>query len=287
MRLIGQLDTEDTARIFGDYLYVKGIDNEVEHDPGSGWGIWIHDEDKLDQASEILAAFRENPDASQYKSRAKVATDLRAERTKSDATYRKKVYDRRQIFRRLTGSRFGPLTLSLIGISVLVFLISRFGTHFEPVTGLFISEKVTGLPEIRAGQFWRLFTPIFIHLHLLHILFNMLWLADLGTAVERQQSSRYLLVMVLGIALVSNLGQYFVGGPAFGGMSGVVYGLLGYIWTRGKLDPASGYFLHPTTATLMLIWLVFGFLGFMRIANGAHTVGLMAGVAWGYFASRR
>jgi GlpG protein len=147
----------------------------------------------------------------------------------------------------------------------------------------------SSLPEIRHGEVWRLITPIFIHFHILHILFNMLWLRDLGSMIEGRQSSTYLLALVLVIAAGSNLAQFYFGhAPNFGGMSGVVYGLLGYVWIRGKFDPASGLFLHPSTVTMMLIWLVACFTGILGpIANYAHLVGLMMGAAWGYLASLR
>jgi len=92
---------------------------------------------------------------------------------------------------------------------------------------------------------------------------------------------------VLGFSGFSNLVQYAWGGPNFGGMSGVVYGLLGYIWVRGKLDPGSGLYLHQTTVIMMLVWLAFGFTGILSIANGAHLGGLVVGLGWGYLSSLR
>jgi GlpG protein len=117
----------------------------------------------------------------------------------------------------------------------------------------------------------------------------MLWLRDLGSMIEGRQSTGQLAVLVLTIAAGSNLAQFFYrGAPNFGGMSGVVYGLLGYIWLRGKFDPASGLFLHPSTVVMMLIWLVAGFTGVLGpIANFAHLAGLMMGVVWGYLSSLR
>jgi GlpG protein len=74
----------------------------------------------------------------------------------------------------------------------------------------------------------------------------------------------------------------------FGGMSGVVYALLGYVWMRGKYDPASGLFVPPPTVTMMLIWFVAGWTGILGpIANMAHGAGLVLGMAWGYFSSWR
>ena len=146
-----------------------------------------------------------------------------------------------------------------------------------------VVERLKDLPEIRHGEVWRLFTPIFIHFGILHILFNMLWLLDLGTMIERRQSTRVLAALLLVIAALSNFGQYLWQGPVFGGMSGVVYGLIGYIWLRGKFDPASGLFLHSSTVTMAVIWFVLCLAGvFPYVANAAHGVGFAVGIAWGY-----
>ena len=90
-----------------------------------------------------------------------------------------------------------------------------------------------------------------------------------------------LLVVVIGVT--SNLGQNYWAGPFFCGMSGVVYGLLGYVWMKSKFDPATGVFLHPNTVAMMLIWFVLC-LGRVipNVANGAHAVGLGLGVLWGF-----
>jgi GlpG protein len=146
------------------------------------------------------------------------------------------------------------------------------------------------LPEVRRGEIWRLFTPSIIHLGFLHIIFNMLWLRDLGSMIEARQGALTLAVLVLVFAVLSNFGQYYVSGPGFGGMSGVVYGLLGYIWIRGKMDPGSGLFLHPSTVNMMLIWFVLCYTGLLGplvggIANTTHAVGLAAGISWGYLSS--
>jgi GlpG protein len=146
------------------------------------------------------------------------------------------------------------------------------------------------LPEVRAGQLWRLLTPIFLHFHILHIFFNMLWLRDLGTIIESISGTLQLLLLVLVTGIISNVAQYFTDWPAlFGGMSGVVYALLGYIWIRGKFDLTSGYFLHPSTVMMMILWLVLGYIPHLlpfQMANSAHLAGLASGAAWGYLAAR-
>ena len=294
MRLIGHLAEEKAARTFADYLYVQKIESHVEFEKADGWGVWINDEDKLEEAARLLTAFRLNPADPTYQAQAKSASELRAEAEKDEANYRKKLSDRRHLLRPLRDYGFGPLTFGLIAISVVVFFLSKFGKDFQPIVGLFITESTTGnhfgqsLLEIRHGQVWRLITPIFIHFDPLHILFNMLWLRDLGSMIEARQSSRQLAILVGVIAVCSNLGQFFLAGPVFGGMSGVVYGLLGYIWMRSKFDPGSGLYLHPATVAMMIIWFLACFTPIIpHVANGAHAVGLVMGLAWGYLSSLR
>jgi GlpG protein len=294
MRLIGHLAEEKAARTFADYLYVQKIESHVEFEKADGWGIWINDEDKLEEAARLLNVFRLNPADPKYRAEAKSAAELRAEAEKDEAKYRKKISDRRHLFRPLRDYGFGPLTFGLIAISVVVCILSRLGDDPQRILGLFITDFTTGdpfgprLPEIQHGQLWRLITPIFIHFGLLHILFNMLWLRDLGSMIEGRQSSRQLAILVGVIAVCSNLGQFLIAGPVFGGMSGVVYGLLGYIWMRGKFDPGSGLYLHPATVAMMIIWFFACFTPIIpHVANGAHAVGLVIGLAWGYLSSLR
>jgi GlpG protein len=135
----------------------------------------------------------------------------------------------------------------------------------------------------RFGRDWRLITPIFMHdLQISLHLFNMLWLR-FWAPQSRCAEDEILLAMVFSQAWCQ-LGPVLWAGPAFW-MSGVVYGLFGYIWMKTQLDPHSGFFLHPTNVAIMLIWLALGFTNIMPIANGAHAAGLVTGVAWGTIAS--
>jgi len=78
------------------------------------------------------------------------------------------------------------------------------------------------------------------------------------------------------------------GGPLFGGISGVAFGLFGYIWMKARFDPGSGFFLHRQAVMMMMVWFVICLLGIIpRVANTAHTVGLLVGVIWGYLSSPR
>jgi GlpG protein len=295
MRVIGHLPEEAAARAFGNYLYVQGIGNEIEFLKDDGWAVWVADEDKIEAASRLFAEYKKNPAESKFQVEPEKADRMRAEEAAGEAAYRKKVRTRRQLFGSLGSYGFGPLTFILIAISVVVFVRSGFGDKMEAVSILFITDPTmprghdlaTLMPEIRQGQIWRLFTPMFVHFGPLHILFNMLWLRDLGSMIEGRQSTFHLVLLTLVIAAASNFAELYWGGVAFfGGMSGVVYGLLGYVWIRGKFDPASGLGLHSTTVTMMLVWFVLCYTGWIgHVANTAHAAGLVLGSAWGYLSS--
>jgi GlpG protein len=280
MRLIGHLPTEDSAAQFSDYLYVEGISNVIESEK-EGWAVWIHAEEQLDKARELLSGYRAAPNDAKFQRQARQARDLRKRDVAEEAAAEKRFFDRSRIFRATMGYRVGPLTIVLIALCVIVAVLSRLGEDVQFSTLLLIK-----LPEVFAGQVWRLITPIFLHLGLLHLLFNMLWLFDLGGMIERAQGTWRLALLVLVIGVASNVAQYLGKGPNFGGMSGVVYGLLGYVWMKGKNDPASGLFLHPQTVTMMLLWFFLGFTPVLpNIANITHGAGLFLGCAWGYLSS--
>jgi len=198
-----------------------------------------------------------------------------------------------------------PVTMLLIALSVVVALISQVGDDRSVLTWLTIADLRYfdgtiggGFTAILHGQLWRLVTPIFIHFGFLHILFNMMWMYDLGPVIERRWSSRTLAVLVLAAAVLPNVGEYLVNwdlktgvhyANAFGGgMSGVVYALLGYLWIRGLVDPAAGIRIRPQVMVLMIGWLVLCMTGVLGpIGNCAHAVGLLTGAAFGWLAGRR
>ncbi|MCL5097929.1 MAG: rhomboid family intramembrane serine protease [Candidatus Omnitrophica bacterium] len=294
MRIIGQLNTEAGAQSFGDFLYVQGIKNEIEARADGNWVVWVYAEDELERAKDLLARYQKNPADPEVANAADKANQLRVDEEKDEVAARKRYHDRARLLPWLTHYGGGWLTVTLIVISVVVTLLYAWGRNPGLVLGFFITksavggslwDRLAGLTEIWHGQVWRLITPIFIHFGVLHLLFDMWWLYDLGSMIEYRLGHWYLALIVLVVAVCSNLGQYLATGPAFGGMSGVVYGLLGYIWIRGKIDPLSGLFLHPQTVMVMIVWFflcLFGIIG--SVANVAHAVGLVMGMAWGFLA---
>lgn len=138
------------------------------------------------------------------------------------------------------------------------------------------------LVDVRKGQVWRLFTPMFLHFGILHLAFNMMWLWQFGVVLEIRFRSLRFLALVLVVAGLSDLAQGYWSGTNFGGMSGVNYGLFGFILLRSRLHPNPEFSMNSQTVAWMLIWLVVCFTGAVGpVANAAHLVGFLSGAAIG------
>lgn len=294
MRAIGHLNGESAARLFVDYLYVKGVDSEMEWDGGERWEIWVHEEEQFALALQLLGEF--DPGAPQFAEVGRQAKKMRREAAEKEDRYRKRVKTRAETVDALRFPKIGKLTMGLMTVCVGVFLPMMLdkskSAEVKIRSWLSIStpylspenKDKEGLWEVRQGQIWRLVTPILMHGGIIHIFFNLWWMKDLGSVLERRIGWRSLLGLIIVIAVVSNFAQYYASGPLFLGMSGVVFGLLGFIWIKGKFDPNFGLGLPRPIVFLMSLWLVLGITGALdgvvggKIANTAHLAGLFMGM---------
>jgi GlpG protein len=279
----------------------------------------VRDEEKIDRARTELEQFRENPGDARYGKAHSVAREIRQREEREVAQARKNIVDAHTIRKRWARGPVyhTPLTMLLAFASVLVTITTNLGNDHNNVSrALVIAEYEVveiegrkrpvnqwpgkpGLGQVKEGQVWRLITPIFLHYHPLHILFNMMMLIHLARAIEIVRGTWRLAALVLVIAIASNYCQFWVPriegwllhpftfvaapSPAFGGMSGVNYGLFGYIWMKAKFEPISGFFMDQYTVTVMIVWFFACLIGVIgSVANTAHGVGLLAGLAIGY-----
>ena len=282
MRKVGDFKLEKEALVFWSFLSKEKIDSSLEEKEGEeGYEIWISDEDQINEASFHYQEFLKNHDDPKFK--VKLKDKRKPESLPESKKSGFKQYNLGNKWRSQEKSP-GVVTLALIITSVAVFLISGMGKNTQVIGPFFISEEINGgLDEIFSGQFWRLITPIFLHFNLLHILFNCMWLHSLGSQIEKKKGTKFFITFILCTAIVSNLSQFLITGPAFGGMSGVVYGLFGYVWIKSRLDPGDGFYIDPVIAMIMLGFFLVCFTGaFGGVANWAHAGGLIVGLGWGY-----
>ncbi len=189
-----------------------------------------------------------------------------------------------------------PVVFVCVVASILIAAVTGFGEGGPLLRALLFADPFLVLDNTPAqriqavfynlaeGQWWRFFSPALLHFNVLHLVFNMMWLWYLGAKVELKEGGGRILGLVVILSFASNATQYLLTGPHFGGMSGVVYGLFGYCWLsdKGKQQPV--YDVSPVLFGFMLFWLVLGFteltymLGVGKMANGAHLMGLVAGL---------
>ena len=177
----------------------------------------------------------------------------------------------------------GVVTLSIFSLCWLIFLLSIFGWGND------IFQQLQFFPQLNLStlfhQPWRLIGPALFHFSWLHITFDTMWWWQLGGDVEKKLGKGTLFNVFIITAIASNLGQYLVSGANFGGLSGVVYGLVGFMWWLGWLAPEKEVSLTKPLVVILLLWMLLGFAEILPInmANTAHLMGLLSGCFMAFF----
>ena len=189
--------------------------------------------------------------------------------------------------------KYAKATGFILLLCLIVGGLTFLGENLETLRWLtFLDFRVVGdyihftplADSLAAGQWWRLVTPMLIHFGILHLAMNGMWYWELGRRIESRQGSVNLIGLTLLFSLVSNYAQFVWSGPTlFGGLSGVLYGLLGHCWIFQLLAPNPAYRLPRGVLVMMLVWLLvcmsglISMIGFGEIANAAHVGGLLIG----------
>lgn len=259
------------AQAFVDYMATLGVTLQVKLD-GQEVQLWLADESKLDKVEPELTLFLKDPLHARY-----LAASWHTGNTQSSLQYEHYSYWQR------IRSQAGPLTMAVMIICIAVYLVQQ----------IYGDQTVMGWLAwpVDSSQFielWRWFTPSFLHFSILHILFNLMWWWYLGGPVEKRLGSGKLFTIALISALLSGWGQSIFSGIYFGGLSGVVYALMGYVWLTGELKPDRGLSLPRGLMVFALVWLVLGYFNVMglAIANAAHVFGLVVGLIMAFCDTR-
>ena len=183
-------------------------------------------------------------------------------------------------------SHGGLVTLTIFALCWLSFIGGLLGWKYSIFTSLQFYSELSVSYLITEPQ--RLLGPAFLHFSWLHIVFNTMWWWQLGGDIEARLGKGVLLQLFFVSAIVSNVAQYLVSGPNFGGLSGVVYAVLGFVWWMSWLRPDKGLRLNNAIVGFMLIWLVLGFIDFLPVnmANTAHLAGLVSGCVLALFQAK-
>lgn len=164
-----------------------------------------------------------------------------------------------------------------------ILCIGAVASFAAELSGRSVDHMVLSAPLVMEEP-WRLVTTIFPHGGVIHLLFNLLWIWMLGRMIEARIGTGGMLVLVLVTTLsASGMQLVFVGRPI--GLSGVVYGLAGYAWMRGRRDPIFRGVIDDSTRNLLVAWffvcILLTWIGAMNIANAAHAGGALMGIALG------
>lgn len=184
---------------------------------------------------------------------------------------------------------YTPVTLLLFLVCLVVAVISRLGAYPNEVLVLFYPQLSTAsvvsliVSVDSITKALQTLSPMFLHFGELHLVFNMLWLWYFGKQLEAIQPSWFVALLVISLAFVSNTAQYLMSESRnFGGMSGVIYGLMAYAWVIHTAMPRSYLSLNKNLLTFFVVALVaMEVLASSMIATAAHVGGLVSGLLIG------
>ncbi|AOY58076.1 peptidase S54, rhomboid [Desulfococcus multivorans] len=155
-------------------------------------------------------------------------------------------------------------------------------TAFSPSSGSLLLLGASGtIPIDRAGNWWSLVSAGYLHGSLLHILFNMIALKQLGTLTIQAYGARRMIVIYTLTGIAGYAASYLAGVRFTIGASAAICGLIGALLYYGK---SRGGLFGEALFKQVSGWLVGLFLiGLMpNINNWGHGAGILSGIAVGY-----
>lgn len=311
MRCLGEIEGQIEAEKFVAHLLTLDISTQLETVPNtSKWEIWVREEDRLGEAGRELKAFEVNPNDAKYDEAVAKARKILEEKEKArlEAIKNVRKIDTRSSPRHLAaGGKLPPLTLTLFVLCLGIGLLTEVFSPSSQGQGARVKDQLSfvsyedyvksdgdAAASLKKFELWRTITPIFIHIGVLHLAMNMFMLYSFGRLVERWIGTPMFALLVLVLAIVPNLFQglapeWMHGNPIFGGISGVLYGLLGFVWIRTTINPTHGFSIPFPIMVVAIGLIVVGLSGAIenwRLADLAHLGGLLVGSGFGFAAEQ-
>ena len=203
-------------------------------------------------------------------------------------------FDFSQSVRRTNAGETPLLTYLICGLSIVITM--AYLTPREIANPLWYKIGHFGVldaEQIWDGNYWALFTSIFIHGSWMHLLFNMYWAWKMGELMERTLHPAAYVLFVLGAALAGSTAELLVSGQTGVGMSGVGYAMMGLMWASRGRFPAWNAIATKENLQTFVVWGILciftTYAHLMNIANAAHGAGFLFGlsVGWVFYAPRR
>ena len=270
----GLIKDRAQALTFADYLNSKGIKAVAKPGFGSSYAIYVRDESDVSKVKIELLHFMNSPFAKEYNKAAWASgRTVKRERTQGQGT----------LGFMMGNYAWNPFTLtSVIEIICIAIYLVMLLSNLEPY--LLGTLSWTSLAQItEGGEVWRVIIPIFLHFGILHIAFNLVMFEAFARNIERFLGTFKLLGLVLAMAVFSNAVQLLFqdGMHVYGGMSGVVYGVIGYMGILSRREDIPEGLRIPNGLLLVsVIFIGFGFF-LSGMANFAHVGGLVVGMLAG------
>lgn len=178
-----------------------------------------------------------------------------------------------------------PLTSVLVLALVLIFgwqhISDGWHSWLSENCALWPSQRMMLSTYIDIG-FWELWRHTLLHFSAFHLISNVLWVWIFAGAMERVGERVAIIALFIFCGLAGNVMQWWLAGPSFGGVSGVVYGLAAWTvlrQTRYKVP----YGVPPAVLVIMVVFMLITITGetiapgITGVANGGHLGGLLCG----------
>jgi len=175
--------------------------------------------------------------------------------------------------------RLYPIVTGIVIIHIVLYILTELLAITE-LKGLLVGSN---LHIALNGEYWRLITPIFVHLSLPHVLFNTFSLILFGPPLERILGKTKFILTYLLMGIVGNVATLYLDELLLvhAGASGAIYGIFGLymymIFMRKEL-------IDPQSRQIIIVILIIGvFMTFLRtnVNLYAHLFGFFAGLALG------
>jgi rhomboid protease GluP len=176
------------------------------------------------------------------------------------------------------------MTTVLMAVNILVYIGTSVasGNFFETSTSIMATFGQLNMLVIR-GWYWQLFSSLFIHANITHLVGNMLFLLIFGLKIEELVDNVYYLVIYFASGLVGNLLSLLLGPQVISvGASGAIFGLFG----------AYTIYLGTSFGSSIILAIFYGsYMFLLNVRSGvnilAHLGGLVAGILIGFILSKK